>query len=321
METDVNLPFVSVIVPTYNEEKNIARCLSSVINQDYPKDKLEVIVVDSVSKDNTVKIANDHGARVIFENKQTIGNAFKIGTEDAKGELIALVGADSELPQRDFLRKMVSAFSDPSVCGTFTCFRVSKTYSSISRCYHLMRGDPLINFAYPSIGSDASVLTMKNYYPTAATILRKELVLKVGNFKEHLPRMEDIDLTYRLLQNGYRLIFVPNTYIYHHFVDSLSSYTKKTYKRILIFINYHDFCAFTYAPKNLNGKISFLKNILVHMSILGLLIPVAKGIKKDRDISWFYYPVIVLTTIIIQLFALISNTKGRKLLKEFIGIT
>jgi len=317
-----DLPFVSFIVPTYNEEKNIARCLTSIKNQDYPKDKIEVIVVDGMSEDNTVNIAKNFDVRIIMNRKRIVGNAMNIGVKEAKGDIFASLGADSEIYQKDWLRQMVLPFSDPKVCGTLTDFRISKTYPPISRCYHLMGGDPLISFVHSSTNTYNKILVMtkENYYPTGANLLRRDLVSKAGNFKAFMPRMEDVDMTYHLLRDGYKLVLVPNTYMYHLYVGNFSSYLRKTYMKILIFIECQRFCEFSFVPDNPTSKIKLLKRMLSHIAIVGLLIRTIKGIREDHDFSWLYYPLIVLSTLTIQFIVLTSNAKGRKLLKSFMGI-
>jgi len=321
MQNDDDLPFVSVIVPTYNEEKNIARCLTSIKNQDYPQDKVEVIVVDGMSEDNTVTIAKHHKVRIIENKKRIVGNAMKLGVEEAKGEIIGMIVADLELPQKDWLRRMLSPFSDPTVCGTLTFFGVCENHPMINRCYHLMGGDPTIISAHASKNNDSLVMTIDNYYPTGAPLLRKQLVLEAGNFKSFLPRSEDVDMSYRLMKMGYKLVFVPDTFVYHLYVDCFSSYLRKTYKRMLTFVKYQDLCEFKYVPKNPNNKIKFLKSIMSFVAIIGLLSPVVKGIRKDRDFSWLWYPLIVLSTVAFQGIIIASNVKGRKLLGEFISNT
>src|SRR3989344_5484463 len=53
-------PSVSIVVPAYNEEKNISMALDSLVNLDYPKDKLEILVVDDASTDSTVDVVNNY---------------------------------------------------------------------------------------------------------------------------------------------------------------------------------------------------------------------------------------------------------------------
>ena len=64
---------VSIIIPTKNNVDILEKCLGSVKNLDYPKDKYEVIVVDGHSTDNTVEIAQKYGCKIVYENVGIIG--------------------------------------------------------------------------------------------------------------------------------------------------------------------------------------------------------------------------------------------------------
>ena len=91
------LPFVSVVIPAYNEEKILPLCLESIRQQDYAGE-YEVIVVDNASTDNTAKIALDWGAKVVFESKRSPACARQKGAEVATGEIIAFIDADTQAP-------------------------------------------------------------------------------------------------------------------------------------------------------------------------------------------------------------------------------
>ena len=89
-------PFVSVIIPTLNKEKYIETTLLSIKNQDY-KGKYEIIVVDSNSKDMTVKIARKYADKVIVTKRRGVSVGRNIGAEVAKGEILIFVDADTTL--------------------------------------------------------------------------------------------------------------------------------------------------------------------------------------------------------------------------------
>jgi len=91
------LPYVSVVIPAYNEEKYLPLCLESIRNQDYAEE-YEVIVVDNASTDNTAKIALDWGAKVVYESKRSPACARQKGVEAATGEIIAFIDADTQAP-------------------------------------------------------------------------------------------------------------------------------------------------------------------------------------------------------------------------------
>ncbi len=91
------LPFVSVVIPAYNEETYLLSCLESIKRQDYAAE-YEVIVVDNASNDSTAKIARDWGAKVVYESKRSPACARQKGAEVAKGKIIAFIDADTRAP-------------------------------------------------------------------------------------------------------------------------------------------------------------------------------------------------------------------------------
>ena len=91
------LPFVSVVIPAYNEETYLLSCLESIKNQDYAAE-YEVIVVDNASTDNTARIARDWGAKVVYEGKRSPACARQKGAEVATGRIIAFIDADTRAP-------------------------------------------------------------------------------------------------------------------------------------------------------------------------------------------------------------------------------
>src|SRR3989344_3356913 len=99
--------FISVVIPAYNEEKLIGKCVDSLKKQDYPKENFEIIVVDHRSTDKTSEIAKQHGANLLrfTEDKATIGSTRQFGSESAKGQIIAYVDADS-VPAMDWLLRI-----------------------------------------------------------------------------------------------------------------------------------------------------------------------------------------------------------------------
>jgi glycosyltransferase involved in cell wall biosynthesis len=103
-----NLPFVSIIIPCQNEEKYIGKCLDSIIAQDYPKDKLEVLVVDGMSEDGTKEIVSQYSKNypfiALFNNsKKVTPVAMNIGIRNARGDIIILVNAHSIL-DKEFVK-------------------------------------------------------------------------------------------------------------------------------------------------------------------------------------------------------------------------
>ncbi len=111
---DEQLPRISVVVPAYNEERLIGRCLASLAAQDYAG-PFEIIVVDNGSTDRTADRAAAYGARVLREGRKGICCARQAGTRAARAPLIANLDADS-YAEPDWLRRVVARFdADPGV--------------------------------------------------------------------------------------------------------------------------------------------------------------------------------------------------------------
>ena len=102
------LPYISVVVPAYNEEGYLPQCLESLRNQDYAGD-YEIIVADNASTDNTATIALAMGAKVVYESKRSPACARQRGLEEAKGDIVAFIDADTQAPT-NWLSTIVSRF-------------------------------------------------------------------------------------------------------------------------------------------------------------------------------------------------------------------
>jgi glycosyltransferase involved in cell wall biosynthesis len=101
---------ISVIIPSYNEEANIARCLLSLQKQTIPRDEYEIIVVDGNSKDRTREIAGSYADIVFIQTSNKVGGARNDGVLRSRGNIIVTTDADCVLPA-DWLENIKSEFS------------------------------------------------------------------------------------------------------------------------------------------------------------------------------------------------------------------
>ncbi len=102
---------ISVIVPTYNEEANIVKCLKSLCNQTLPRSEYEIIVVDGNSKDRTRELAKEYADMVMIQTSKKVGGARNDGVMRAKGDIIATTDADCILPP-NWLEVIKGCFED-----------------------------------------------------------------------------------------------------------------------------------------------------------------------------------------------------------------
>ena len=105
---------ITVVVPTYNEEKNIEHCLRALTNQSIPRDSYEIIVVDGDSKDQTREIAAKYADRVIQQVSPGVGGARNDGATAASGDIIATTDADCQ-PNENWLHTILEDFSDDEI--------------------------------------------------------------------------------------------------------------------------------------------------------------------------------------------------------------
>lgn len=96
----------SIIIPCYNEEKDIYRCLNSIYEQTLSKEKYEVIVIDDGSNDSSISIIKQFESKLFCSNRLGVGGARNVGINNAKGEYIILLDADDYLYGNDVLEKL-----------------------------------------------------------------------------------------------------------------------------------------------------------------------------------------------------------------------
>ncbi len=107
---------ISVVVPTYNEEQNIERCLASLADQTVPRDTYEIIVVDGDSKDRTRELAEPPLADQVFiQTSKRVGGARNDGAMAAKGDIVATTDADCILPPRDWVERIGRNFAERDI--------------------------------------------------------------------------------------------------------------------------------------------------------------------------------------------------------------
>ena len=131
------LPFISVILPCYNEEKHIRGCLESLIEQTYPKDLMEWIIVDGNSADKTVDIIKEYEdqypIQLLINEARITPVSLNMGVRIAKGEYIIRFDAHASFPP-DYLEKCVICLqtTDADNVGGWV---ETKAEGFIGRCY------------------------------------------------------------------------------------------------------------------------------------------------------------------------------------------
>ncbi len=177
---------VSVIVPTFNEEKYIEKCLKSIAGQKTDI-KYEIIVSDGSSTDNTLKIAKKYTEKIIISRKKGVWHQRNLGAESAQGKILVFIDADTELLP-SYLETIINAING-SVIAVSTAFKFSsqtpelKFAETVTNAYFLMRD---------RIG--------KATLPGFNICILKDAFNKVGGFKNIL--LEDVEISKDLRKRG-----------------------------------------------------------------------------------------------------------------------
>jgi glycosyltransferase involved in cell wall biosynthesis len=178
-------PLVSIIVPTYNSERTLARCLDSIRNQTYRN--IELIVVDNGSTDRTVEIANQYRARVHILTGEERCKQTNYGVKMAQGKYVYQVGSDFVL--------------DPTIVEEATRKCENEGYDAVSMFCAI---DSTISFWAKVRKLEKDCYKDELMY-VGARFLRKDVFEAIGGFREDLVAAEDYDLYNRLSRAGYRI--------------------------------------------------------------------------------------------------------------------
>lgn len=178
---------LSFIIPTYNEEKNLAVLIDKVKVQ--MNDEDEIVVVDSHSTDKTTEIARRAGAKVVMQPKLGIGLAKTEGAKNAKNNLLVMLDADC-VPCKDFAKRIREHFKEEKLIALAGL----DLYSSDNCVWRLIYNIYSIKVFY--LGKIFHLFTRKYWLPANNNVIKKEVFLSVGGYRSVI--CEDNDLMKRL---------------------------------------------------------------------------------------------------------------------------
>lgn len=181
---------ISVVIPTYNEEENIERCLLHLTHQTIQRNEYEIIVVDGGSKDATTEIAKRYADRVIEQKSKGVGGARNDGIMAAKGDIIATTDADAVVPQfwLERVKSYIESDGAVGVCGPN--YPVEKKIRAIL-LYGIIK---VFHTAFHKMGVTGM--------PGNNTAFRKDVFFDIGMYNPELPFLDDIEFGLRLKTRG-----------------------------------------------------------------------------------------------------------------------
>ena len=167
--SESSLPNITIVIATHNSATTIEKTLASVSRQNYPNEKIELLIIDGKSADETIKIARLYGARVIDNPKIEPGHAKYLGLINATGEYVAFLDSDETLDNVNSIKNKVKlALSNPNIPIIMSQGYVTPSGYGFLTKYINEFGDPFSCFMYRlSKSSEFFLQTMQKRYEVA----------------------------------------------------------------------------------------------------------------------------------------------------------
>jgi len=213
-------PKLSIIIPTFNSESTIRRCLLSLISQSYPREKYEIILIDDGSKDRTIQVATEVGTDIIILRKQRggPGDARNVGVKQSRGKFLGFIDSDCEA-KKDWIKTIIEELESlDAISGPIDNGNPDSKHAWV---------EYFIEFGGFNKNKKRSLI---RFFPTCNGACRRDIFLKVGGFNT-TPTGEDVLFGNSLNRNGAKLMFVPELQI-QHFCRTTSSKVLSNTKKL-----------------------------------------------------------------------------------------
>ncbi len=319
------LPTISVVTPTFNSGKTLARCLKLVRTQDYPQNKIEIILGDGGSTDNTLEISKKYNAKVIKIPSDLQHAEYNRGVayNKAKNDLVLILDHDNFLPYKNWLRDMIRPFlENPKVVATTTLhYHYDKKYKLMDRYFALFgASEPLPYFlkkadrmpwtekAWKGLGraTDKGSYYLVHFEKdprkipsigTNATLMRRKLVNKYADVRPeyHYP----IDVMVDVVRSGHNEFgFVKNSIIHLTHSRGFLEFIKRR-KRFVDQYHFQDIKKRRWSVVLPGDRFGVILFVLYSITLVGPFLDALRGFVKKPDIAWFFHPAMCLATTII----------------------
>lgn len=323
MENRMNgmkLPSISVVIPTYNSERIIGICLKSIASQDYPRDKMEVIIVDGGSRDRTIEIVKSFAellsVKIVYEKTGRPEAATAIGYNHAKNNLIANIPSDNVLPHNKWLKQIVEPFIKHSDVIAVQPLRYAyrRKQGLLDRYfalfgvndpipYYLNKRDRLSwgekNWSLMGKAKDEGNFLLVKFnsmeVPTLGAngfIVKRKIIQKVTS---NIFNFFHIDANVDMIKMGYNSYGIVKTDIVHQSGEKFLKYFRKRIRYMQIYFQdkskrrYH-----LYDSRSRLDKNNLLKFVIFSLTFAKPTYDAIRGYRKIPDKAWFLHPIVCL---------------------------
>lgn len=324
-------PSLSIVIATFNAQNTIADCLESIKNQEYPKSKIEIVIVDGSSKDKTLSIVKQFTNKIIVVDpkKQNAEYNKAIGISHAKGEILVMLDHDNILPHKHWFLHMVEPFiKHKDVVGVETLrYHYNPHFTMLDRYFALFgAGDPLafylgkadrLSFLYDHYNLFGKAQDFGQYYlvkftrdriPTLGAngfMIRRKILMQHAKIKPG--EFFHIDVNVDLIKKGFNTYAFTKDSIIH--LTNYGNIINFLRRRKLFMEQYHlkqhaQRRYSVYEPRDFPGLLKF---ILYSATIIKPTFDSARGYLKVRDFAWFLHPIISFCLLIIYGYTILKT--------------
>jgi mycofactocin system glycosyltransferase len=217
-------PYVSVIIPVRNRPGEIAECLQSLNGLDYPKEKLEIIVIDDASDDNTPDVVSTFPVHLIpLTERRQASFCRNLAAQRAHGEILAFLDSDC-VADPLWLKELIPAFSNPSngaVGGMVDAYYNKKGLDSYEKVKSSLNMG-----SWPKSSREVNPFF---YLPSCNLLVRRNLFLQLKGFKEDMYVGEDVDFCWRLHDQGSHIEYRPAGTVFHRHRNTVRQFCTRRF--------------------------------------------------------------------------------------------
>ncbi len=218
---------ITVVIPVYNEEKRMESCLKALCSNTRKPD--QIIVADGGSTDRTVYIAKRFPNVTVIDNpKKTAAAGRNLGIKYAKGDVIAFTDGDC-IPDRKWIESIEKAFEEYDIDGLGGKVKNAPFENDYERYWGTLAWTLIMNF--PEEAYEVKEKNLNDAFVTANCAYKRSYLKKVRGFSNWFANnAEDIDICWRILDAGAKLMYIPDAVIYAHNVTTLDGIKKKSFR-------------------------------------------------------------------------------------------
>ena len=243
---------ISVVMPVYNEAANIINTLEALYANTMSPN--EVIVADGGSTDNTVQLIREHFSQVVIVDnpRKNAAAGRNEGIKNASGDIIAFTDGDC-IVDKHWIENISKAFKENEIDGVGGKVLIATPINHIEEYWGNLAWKLIMSF-----GDDPYIVdkcTLNDAFVTANCAYKRSLLVRIKGFNNWFANnAEDVDLCWRAIKSGAKLMYIPDVLVYAHNVTTISGIAKKSFRN-----GYSS----SKLQKKYGGKVNFDSNIYI----------------------------------------------------------